>query len=142
MAFQNRWLVEDRVVLVEFSGDITLDELMANDADMLRYVNSGTPPVHIICKLQGAKRFPTNISNISRSAKQYLTSPNIGWFLIVGVDNPLLTFIGSIVAQVSQLKFKQAADLDEALQVLGRMDFSLAPYAAEMAQRGKSTGKT
>lgn len=136
MAYVNRWLVQDRVALVEFTGDISIDDLQSNDADMLRYVSSGTAPVHIVCKLTNMGKFPSNIATISQSANQYLRHPSMGWFLVLGINNPFLGFIGKVVANISQLKFKQVDDAADLRVLLARVDATLDDATLDVIAEG------
>lgn len=126
MPYQTRWLVEGKVVLTEFSGNIDIEDLLENDKDLYRMVTEGEAPVHIICLASEVDKFPKQIAKINQSAEPYLRNEAMGWFVLVGLDNRLIRFIGSTVAQVTKLKMKQTDSLEEAVGVLKKIDPRLA----------------
>lgn len=128
MASKNSWLIENRVILSTFSGEVSLEDLQAHDLDMLKHIEAGEAPVHVVCDITAMVRYPSNIAAITRSARQHLTHPNMGWFIATGMQNPFLSFIADIVANTSylKLKLKKAHTIEEALDMLQQVDTRLA----------------
>jgi hypothetical protein len=137
MAAQHRWLVDKRIILLEYADEVTIEQMQAVYPEMVARVRSGTPPVHLLCDVSALVRFPTQISSIMRSTQDYLADPAMGWLILIGSHHPLLGFIGSIVSQFVRIPFEQADDLNEALRILAAADPTLDTAALAAARRSR-----
>lgn len=130
MAFETTWLLDDHVISTVFSGEVTLDDLQENDRILLEMVEgiTGNGPVHIICDVRNVDKFPTQIGPIKKSSEPYLRHDAMGWFILVGLDNRVLRFIGSTIAQITKLKMKNTDTMEEAISVLRRVDVNVSAW--------------
>lgn len=125
MSVQTKWLIADRVIETTFSGDITVEDLYANDENILPMIQAGQKPIHIICDVTRVDRFPTQIVPIKKSAESYLRHNKMGWFILIGLDNKVLRFLGQVIANASGVQMRQTATLEEAFTILRKVDPTL-----------------
>ncbi|MCA0457633.1 MAG: hypothetical protein LCI00_26945 [Chloroflexi bacterium] len=122
MDYTMEWHIPKRVILIRVSGDVSLEELERFNNDILKHLNEGIAPVHLISIGENIRRVPTNLMKI-RQTTTYLQHPNMGWTVIVQEKpNPLSGFMVSVATQASGMKLRQVKSLADALETLTRID--------------------
>jgi hypothetical protein len=117
--------VEKIVFGVQMSGEITFEDVvMVNDRALLEYLPQGDAPVHMLLDVRQVTKYPMSIRAITDTTA-YLKHPSMGWMINVGADSPVMRSIASIVTQVAGIKLRTAASIDEAHEVLRRVDLRL-----------------
>lgn len=107
------------------SGEITFEDVvMVNDRALLEYLPQGDAPVHMLLDVRQVTKYPMSIRAITDTTA-YLKHPSMGWMINVGADSPVMRSIASIVTQVAGIKLRTAASIDEAHEVLRRVDLRL-----------------
>lgn len=124
MSFQIVWCLDQRIVSVQMSHIVTKEEAFQLGREIEQYVKAGTPPVHVVVDALELKQYPMNIG-LLRDASRYLFSSKCGWAIMVGHNNSLTRFLASAVTQMAHVNFRIAADWDEALATLKKVDMTL-----------------
>lgn len=120
------WLVDKRVCLIEISGELDDQRVIEFNTHIRdEYLEKGEAPVHIIMDAQNLVNYPRNVTTLRKASAISTQHPNTGWVCLVGFDNSMLRFLGSAIAQLLGLKFKQMNTLEEAVAVLRSVDSSL-----------------
>lgn len=123
MAYKAFWYKENRVVYAELIGDFDAQEMIAlNQHIRDEYLEKGEAPVHFICDATSLTGYPRNIKVIQEATQISMKHPAMGWAILVGVDNPLVRYLASIIAQVIGLRFKVAGSLQEAESILEKLE--------------------
>ncbi|MCU0499821.1 MAG: hypothetical protein MUF87_20925 [Anaerolineae bacterium] len=61
MPYTVAWFIEDRVLLVQLIGNVTVSELDAMSNETTRYAKQGYSPVHAIADCTRLERMPTSL---------------------------------------------------------------------------------
>lgn len=126
------WAVPGRVVQAVFSGAYTLEDVelcLYRFGDMV--VNEGQPPyVHIMLDGVAVTELDKNILSLIKVGQMMRELPKenngVGWVLSIDPDpNPALKFIGNVVMQVSNTRYRHLHTVDEAVQFLIEVDGTL-----------------
>ncbi len=122
------WYEPDRIIFLDVQGDVGIDELQQCTQELNRLFATGTAPVHIITDARQMGKFPTKLLEV-RKALSELSS--FGMDIIIGFDNPVARFLASAVSQMSRFEVRLVKDKAEAIQIISRIDSSLAYLADE-----------
>ncbi len=124
--YKSYWLQDDTVVYIEFIGDFDDEGIIAVNTHLRdKYLIPGKAPVHAIIDASGMTGYPRSLKVLQQSTSISVKHPNIGWVVLIGFDNPLVKFFSTGVAQLLGVKFKQVESLEQAKDVLKRVDLRL-----------------
>src|SRR5690349_11458631 len=129
MPYEMRWQQEKRVISGKLYGIVTLEDLSRWTPEILRYVQEGDAPVHLIADLHEIEKFPMSISAL-RNVLQRDIHPKMGWVVTLGGPSALMTFSYAL-ARLFKVNLYVADTLDEAVSALRAKDSTLNP--AEMS---------
>lgn len=125
MEYTVQWHIPKRVILIRVSGDVSIEELARFNDDIVKHLNEGTAPVHLLSIGENIRRVPTNLMKIKQTTT-YLQHPNMGWTVIVQEKpNPLTGFMVSVATQATGMKLRQVKSLTDGVETLRRIDQSL-----------------
>src|SRR5262245_12588585 len=105
MPFQMSWQVENRVVMIDISGILTLDEMAQIDRQMLVMIPEGYKPplqVHVLVDMRDMTRMPNSIWDINRTLTHF-KEPGLGWTVLIST-NRLFQAIFKFVCQTGRLR--------------------------------------
>jgi hypothetical protein len=123
MPYKLEWHQEHRIVYFDLLGEVStadLEEACVHIRD--EYLEKGVAPVHLIVNAYGLDSHPTDIRVIHRTTRIYANHENIGWVIIVGVQNRTSVFFANIVLQSVKRNFRLVASIDEAKEVIKRVN--------------------
>ncbi|MBL8145583.1 MAG: hypothetical protein JNL34_04285 [Anaerolineae bacterium] len=125
-----RWLIADRVVIHEFSGQVALADTTRASVEGPMLSLAGTPPIHMIVNLLAVTQFPHSIQQLQIAIRQNPHLDRLGLIVIVINQNPMLRFLATILTRVtfSNLRIGMADNMAGALQQLRACDASLHPW--------------
>jgi hypothetical protein len=120
------WIVKRRVILCPLDGDMTIERAKHINDELVAMIDQGKPPVHIVFDLGSIGHVPNNLFKL-REATHVISHPGLGWVMVAGIHNPLVNFLGSMVAQLGRLsRYRVMPGVEEALAHLGEIDETLA----------------
>jgi hypothetical protein len=122
MPIEVSWLIPQRVVYERFSGEITLDDIRQNSELVGPLMAEGIPLIHTIIDVTEVTSHPG--LNEIRNSTPMETYDNEGWRILVG-GNAIARFIGSVILQLMQRRFRAYPTMEEAIQFLAEIDDSL-----------------
>lgn len=124
MPYQLDWLVPKRIVLLTYQGTITETELHESDAALCRFYDEGdanAAHIHQICILDGSSK--TSLAQLT--ALKWPKHPRNGWMIGIGKTNSIERIIGGFAAQLLKMRFRSADTVEEAVEILYRVDLTL-----------------
>lgn len=129
-----QWLYKDRIVLQQFHGILTTEDITQMVDSSEKMVDQGTAPVHTLVDSMYLVKYPTNLATMRRAIS---TTPNtkLGWVILVQQNNPLLKFLGSMLAQlaVKNVRLRIFDNHVQALEFLVSMDSTLTDEVRHLA---------
>jgi len=119
------WYVERRVILVQIEGSLDLEKASELNRQIVAFIDQGDAPVHVIVDLTQLGAIPTNLLKL-REASHVVGHAGVGWIVVIGVHNPFINFIGSMLVQLGRLAhYRVMPTIDEAYAELSKVDDSL-----------------
>ncbi len=118
------WQTPQKVILVQLSGQVTLESSAAFDADLKPYLDEGTAPTHVIIDFSAAEMTALNPQKV-KEGQTFMQHPNLGWGIIVGA-NALIRFMTSILFQMVQTKARLFDTREEGIAFLYENDPALS----------------
>jgi hypothetical protein len=128
MPYDVSWVVENRISLVRFISEITLDEMRQANQDSIAYIQQGSPGLlfHSILDTTQLEKFPMKLNLLTDdSVGSYRKEPNLGWILLIS-HNRMISFLSSMTVQLTQTRFRVLQTVDEAIAFLKDRDVSLS----------------
>lgn len=121
---KSNWIEDGKIAYIELIGDFDEEGVTKfNTFWAENYLSKGNPPVHTIIDASGLTNYPKNLGMLREGSSISVKHPHAGWVLMVGFSsNPVLKFLSSAVSQVLGVKFKQVESLDDAKDVLRRIN--------------------
>lgn len=115
------WLLENRVILLQLEG--AYSEVLFNEQvqALKALVAPGTAPMYLIVDTTGATTIPKNFREPLNILTANRLEGQITWAIFV-TSNPLFRFLGSIAGNLTSIHFRPAASLEEAIEVLLRIN--------------------
>ncbi|MCE7948192.1 MAG: STAS/SEC14 domain-containing protein [Chloroflexi bacterium CFX4] len=114
------WLIEKQIIIIYATGDVTLEEMQANDAEMAAYLAAGDPPVHMLADIKDLGRFPFDLIGL-RKTTTYLQHPNLGHIAVYGASRMASSFAQMIVS-LAGVKARFVRDYVDAINYLAQHD--------------------
>ncbi len=126
-----RWFVENKIIITDFIGDISLDDLKSSGMQVMQLLEqSDSPLVHLITNETDLLSLPSSIKEMSESSP-FMKHPQMGWMIMYGSEDRLAKFKAAIVTGIVQTRHRRFLTLQESLEFLVAMDKSL-PAVEEM----------
>lgn len=115
MPIQTSWHTKDQVILLHTSGQVTFADLLAADEIVSKMMSeSKSDYVHIICDLSDVDTLPPPQDFQLGHGDTWVRHPKRGWFLTVGIRNPVIRMTVSVVLQAFNVRFKSFDSLQGA----------------------------
>jgi hypothetical protein len=116
-----RWMVQGRVLLVQFSGVLTLEDVHQMNMQALVLMEEALPPhVDVIANGTLVTQFDKDLVNVRNLSGSLGKHPMLNWHIIVDPDpNPAMKFLGSIVFKLLGARYRVMSSIDDALEFLG-----------------------
>jgi hypothetical protein len=122
MPVEVSWLIPQRIVYERFSGEVTVEDIRHNSDLVAPMMAEGVPLIHTIIDVSEITGHPG--LNEIRNSTPMETYDGEGWRILVGA-NAVARFIGSIILQIMQRRFRAFQTMEEALQFLEDQDETL-----------------
>lgn len=115
-----RWLVQGRVILVQFSGVLSLQDVHEMNAKAAVLMQQALPPhVHVIADGTRVTEFDKDLISIRTMHGALAKHPLVNWHIIVDPKpNPAMKFIGSTVFNLLGARMRVMTSIDEAMAFL------------------------
>lgn len=128
MSASNVWLVHGRVLVAEFTGDVSGSHVRTVNLDMQAMIGeAGIAPVHVIVDMTRVERLPTNLRDVMGSMRVDYPEKS-GWTVVVS-GSSVARFVAAITAQFLRQRVRSVPTLDDAYRFLWTADATLPPEA-------------
>lgn len=119
-----RWLLPDRVILIEARGELNIADRELAHSQIIGLIHAcATPEVHLISDTKQMTRIPWSIFNRPSGLAGH---PRRGWWLNIGtVPTVRIKWLARLLAQLSRRRYIHCESLDEAMQMLQKLDPTL-----------------
>lgn len=124
MSYRLSWLVDNRLLYTKIWNEYTLDELVQVEEEGKILIRNGTPLVHLLIDFRLMTEYPSNLREIVARSSVF-REPNAGWVVVL-TNNRMVQFLTSIVAGVSQARFRAFDSWDSALKFLVSIDSAMS----------------
>jgi hypothetical protein len=121
MPAENLWIVENRIMLTRLTGHITIEDMIASARKGTAMIESGTAPVYSFVDASQIGHFPLKLNEL-KSITEEGSSDKLGWIIIYGIPNRLLSFLATTFVQVIGKRYKVVATQDEALEFVAQQE--------------------
>jgi hypothetical protein len=134
MLDQIYWQVPNRIMVMQFSGELSFVEfktsIMQAQTKLRETALASDLQIHVINDLTRTSATTSQwmeFSQVNRFIKSLPEQLITGWLVIVDSHpNPMMTFITSVVSQISKVRFRVVGSMDEAVEFLTKVDTTLA----------------
>jgi len=123
MTQESSWYIPNRVVYLNLSGDISMDDAIDMGKTNLDFLNAGEPPVHFIIDATEIGSAPLRLS-LATEASSWVKHDNIGWVVIVGMSG-FPKFLLTVIHNTLRFKMGNANSIPEAVEWLTKNDATL-----------------
>ena len=120
-----QWYIEKRVLYVALVGDLDVEAVVEVQANMLKRMEEGTPPIHLIRDERRIGKVPSRLPMMD-NARKLAQHPALGW--VVSIDgnlNAAARFLFNLAIRLMRLRICRVTSLQEAVQFLESVDTSL-----------------
>lgn len=134
----NRWLVPGKVIYADLIGDLSLESLKeGSDSIISMYNESEFDRIHILSNQAEMGSIPVSLK-LFNDATPFVRDKRLGWLIMFPEGNQFAKFMATMVTSLAKIDYRHTNSLEEALNLLSRMDQTL-PSVEEMMAR--ATGK-
>lgn len=134
MPFQVRWLIEDKVMVFEMTGDVTLDELRQSAQHTVDTLQHFTHPIHQIIDQTHMESMESNLTEVNRSTRAAANHPMLHSVIVCGVVHPLPRFVVYVMGKLSRSSSYITETYDDALQLLAQLDPAIADELRQLSE--------
>lgn len=125
MPYSMSWFIEKRVMLIEVSGRIDLEEFERLHKDAFAYVAESPYRVHAIADLSRFEGMPTNFRMLAAATNKEKTANQGMTVLVMPKLVRVVRFVCSLIMQTLHLEYRMCETIDEAVQIIQNVDAAL-----------------
>jgi hypothetical protein len=125
MTVKTQWYVPDAVILVQFSGETTVDDMRQYIQDAYTLSDqSSRSLVHVIADSSNVTK-GVNIKDVMKTLANVKPHPKAGWNITIGEKDKLIKFTTDVARQILRLRTRSFDTIEEALAFLEDIDSSI-----------------
>lgn len=128
MPYQISWLLEDRLMLIQLHGKVSIEEIGQCAHESQSRVANGKAPVHAIADLRGIETVPYDPRGLIQEIR-YIRTDKSGFTAVIAT-NPIVRFLANTALQLTSGQTRFCQDVEEAMAVLKRVDTTLEAHAS------------
>ena len=122
MPVQINWYIPERVLVAQYSGEVSREDIIKQYREGIALCHSvNSPVVHMIVDIAEVKSFPKTISDYKGTFGD--KARNAGWVVLVG-ENKIVRLLSSLVTNLMKLNFVYVNNHEEALKFICQRDNS------------------
>ena len=131
MSIKLKWLVENKVFYVQFSEDISFEEMNTVTNAVIEKVEkipSTIPLIHFVINNSQVTSFPRDINKWNTILKPLYKNPRTGWLVLVSNTNPIIQMIFTVIAQLHNVRHRSFNNIEEVEKFLKHVDIALTDF--------------
>jgi hypothetical protein len=121
MPFELSWQIPQRVLHMRVWGEVTLHEIMAQDAAIQKWLHDVAGPIHLIGDDSKVTRAPYAIQGL-RLTLRLLRNDKLGHVFTVGRSHPVAEFLTFTFFTGAGIQYQRVRTLEDALTKLSTLD--------------------
>lgn len=125
MPYTISWHLQNHVLHVQFTGDVTEIDLVDSSADLHSMLSTCATPVHIVYNGIHILDYPNSMAAVKQALRHFCLLPAMGWLIFTGFNAPDTSLVGSAVMQVMMRNFKHAHSMEDVDLILSKVDPAL-----------------
>ena len=125
MAYKTQWVIQDRLVYGQLSGDMTVEDMTVFNQENEAILEEGVPLVHFLIHDADLTSVPISLGTLS-NVLSFIKGENLGWVVTIGEGSFRMgEFLSATLARIAQVRYKRVATLQEAIDFLQPLDPTL-----------------
>ncbi len=124
MPFSVDWYIPRRVLYMRVWGDITPEEIVHQDKQVLRFLNEGQQPVYLVGDDRHVRQTHLSVTNL-RSVMKSVNHPALGATIMLGKTSPMATLLTRILFIGAGVRYQRVDTIEATLEVLRNLDSTL-----------------
>ena len=125
MPYNYWWEVGQHVLYVSYSGDMSVEELTESMQVLTEEMKlNGGPFVNIISDV-GNVQHQLSLPEVMKAVRQFETSEQMGWSIMVGNTNAIMRFTNNVAGQFLGQRMRSFDTPEEAIAFLKESDPSI-----------------
>jgi hypothetical protein len=124
MSVSVTWKIERRLIYVDFSGSVTIEEIEKASHTVVQYIRSGQAPVHVVADMTGVDHYPREFGRLA-GAIPHLAETNLGKTILIGTNSGLIQMMVSVIRHAVQIDLRMFNSLEKTLAFLHETDPTL-----------------
>lgn len=125
MPYQISWYMEQHIMLIKVTGAMDIEEFTQLHTESFAYVTHSPFKTHAIVDLSQFSTIPSNLRMLT-SASNSEKVDNQGMTVMVMPGMPsMIRFLVSIIMQTMRLEYRVCETIDEAVDILRRVDVAI-----------------
>ena len=130
MPQQTSWIIENHLVQMKYTGDISVEDLVEGSTQLKANLESSDAPlVHVLVDVLEMTSFPKRVQEITPIVREAMSHPRYGWLVLVGFKNPFVSSLAFLVSQIFRSRYRAFKTYDEAMHFLEQVDPELMHLA-------------
>lgn len=120
MPYMVSWMQHAHIILVEFEGAVTFDELRTQLAETIALSETvETPLVHVIVDSLKVTEFPKSIKDYQHIYGK--KAHNLGWSILI-TENRFMKFVSAVVTTMTPVHFAALSTMHDAMIFISARD--------------------
>jgi hypothetical protein len=124
MSVNVTWKVERRIIYVDFSGTVSIEEIEKASSIVVPYIREGQAPVHVIADMVGVDYYPREFGRLV-GAIPNLAEVNLGKTILIGSNNALIQLMVTVIRHAVQIDLRMFDSMEKTLAFLHETDPTL-----------------
>ncbi len=136
MPIEMSWYVQDRVILLKFIGDITVEDMQEISANYIDMVDTaeGDWLIHALHDADQMESLPRAIKDTVNNARDAFKHPRSGWTVAYNIRKPVLKLFGNMATGMLRVRYRIFNTRAEALAFLQETDQTLPELVTDQQE--------
>lgn len=113
---------EPRILFGRYYGHVSIEDVEnINDTAIDYYESVDVDKVHVLMDFSAIESHENNLLKLVRSARDSMTHPRVGWWIIWGIERPMVSYLVQMAARITRIRFKEVENKKQALQFISNI---------------------
>lgn len=118
------WYLKNRIIFQRQIGDVSIDDVQHSNDQIIKMLDVGASPVHVVIDSSYVTNTPTNLLQLSY-ATNFIKHPSKGWLITIS-NTPMPSFLARMIPQIAGCqRYRVFSELEHGLEFLKQQDPSL-----------------